>query len=119
MLRLIEPNSSQERTEILNLLVANGIRYHETDASFLSPPALWVEETDYQKALEIAESVEARYSRLEKERWKLEWREKYGGSKLQWFLQKAREPGTWVRMALLAIMLGIFLVYPLFYVFRR
>lgn len=112
------PSSNQEYTDLIDLLLASGIRYRETPSNFLAAPTIWVDESDYERAFEIASSVGARYAKQSKEQWDKDWKERHKGSYARWFVDKIRKPGNWGGIVLLIIMLGVFVVYPIVYVFR-
>jgi len=115
---LIEPNSSPEHGEIVELFLAHDIRHHETPATMWAPVTIWVAEEDCDRALEIATAVAARYSRVAREQWDKDWNERYHRSYARWLRARFRQPGNVVRFVLLLVMLGIFVVYPIVYVFR-
>jgi hypothetical protein len=113
------PGSNQEYRELIDLLLANGIRYHETPFNMLAPATIWVDEADYEKAFEIASSVEARYAKQSKAQWDKDWKDRYKESYARWFVDKIRKPGNVIRIVLLIVMLGVFVGYPIVYAFRR
>lgn len=113
------PGSNEEHQDLVNLLLAKGVRYQEKQSSFLMPATIWVEETDYADALEIASSVAARHAKRSKRESNREWKERYNGSYLRWLLGNIHKPGKWFRLLLLVVMLGFFAVYPIVYVIRR
>lgn len=83
------------------------------------PATIWVEETDYADALEIASSVAARHAKRAKREWNRDWKERYKGSYLRWLLANIHRPANLFRLLLLLVMLGLFAIYPLVYVIRR
>lgn len=113
------PGSNAEHQDLIELLLANGIRYQEKPSSFLMPASIWVEEDDHAKALEIASSVAARHTKRTKAEWDREWKERYKGSYLRWLFANVHKPANVVRLFLLALMLAVFVIYPLVYVIRR
>jgi len=103
----------------MELLLANGIAAREVASNFLVPATIWVEEDDYEKALEIASSVGARHAKQARSEWEREWRERYKGSYIRWIAEKARRPRNLFKLLLLALMVGVFVIYPIMYAFRR
>jgi len=113
------PASNEEHQDLIELLLAKGVRYRERQSSFLMPATIWVEEADYADALEIASSVAARHAKRAKREANREWNERYKGSYLRWLFANILKPGNLFRLLLLVVMLGFFAVYPLIYVIRR
>jgi hypothetical protein len=70
------PGSNAEHQDLIELLLANGVRYQEKSSGFLMPATIWVEEDDHAKAFEIASSVAARHAMRTKAEWDREWKER-------------------------------------------
>lgn len=100
----------------MELLLANAIPVRETAPSFLGPPAIWVDETHYAKAAEIASSVFRRETTRVSRQWVRDWDEKFKGSYRLWLTEKWKGPGAVWRLFLLTLMLGLFVIYPLAYI---
>ena len=113
------PSSNEEYQELIELLLANAIRYREKQSSFLTPHTLWVEESDYAKAAEIASSVAARHTKHAKAVGDREWKARYKGSYFRGLLASLRNPANLFRLLLLAAVAGAFLIYPLIYILRH
>jgi len=115
---LENPDSNEEHQDLTELFLANGIAMRETASNFLMPATIWVEEADYEKALEIASAVAARHSKRSKEDWEREWRERYRSSYFNWLTATLYGPGILWKLALLTIFATVLVLYPIVYVIR-
>lgn len=113
------PGSNEEHQDLVDLLLAKGVRYQEKQSSFLMPATIWVEEADYADALEIASSVAARHAKRARREANREWKERYKGSYVRWLFANIHKPANLFRLFLLFVMLALFAVYPLVYVIRH
>jgi hypothetical protein len=119
MRSLVAPDSPEEREEIVKVLLANGIRCRETPPTLFGRAKLWVDEADYEKAREIAASVDAKLAAQSRERWGREWQERYGGSYARWLLERIQSPEILLKIVLLIAALAAFVGYPIYVVFSQ
>lgn len=73
-----------------------------------------MDEADYEKAREIAASVDARFAAQSRERWEREWKERYGSSYTRWLLEQIRSPEILLKIVLLIAALAVFAAYPIY-----
>lgn len=113
--------SHHERRELIELLTASEIAHTETATNFLARGAIWVDESQLGKASEILETLAKRSAVLAQERrkdWNVEWDAKWGGSHFRWLVNQVKSPARVFRLALLAIMLWLFVWYPIYFVLK-
>ena len=113
------PDSNDEHQDLVELLLANGIRYQKKPSSFLMPATIWVEDDDHPKAIELASCVAARHAAHTKADRQRQWEVRYKGSYVRWLIANLHKRANVLRLLLLVMVFGIFVVYPAVYVIRR
>ena len=106
----IEPG---EYRLVTSQLLAAGVRYRETDANFLTPSTLWVEEIEFDKASSVVRRCFAEYSAAHSA-------SRRGATKV--FRRKHPPWQVWRSSTIavvltLVMMVGAFAVYPLLVAF--
>jgi len=106
--------------ELTTLLRQAGIHVHETHTHLLSFGALWVRDEDFSRAREILRTESTAYATRARAAWEREWEIQHRGSRLRWFAYRLlSDPGeVLLRVLLLALTAGAFVLYPIWYVLR-
>ena len=104
----------------MSLLTSAGIPVHETPTHLFSFGALWVPDESFGQAREILRSQSKAYVARAREDWEREWQLQHQGSALRWFACRLfSNPGEiLLRGLLLAVAVGAFVAYPIWYVLR-
>ena len=113
----LEPRQYEELVELLG---RNDVRFREAPGGLLFSGAIMVVDEDLEKAKEILRAHSEAYAVEARKRWQEEWRTEHGGSTLKWFVHRLREQPLEVvlRLLLLALAVGAFVLFPLWYVMR-
>jgi hypothetical protein len=123
MKRLVDTGdlAQDQYKELASLLRQERISVHETHTHFMDYGALWVKDEDFARAREILQTESAVYAIRTRSRWERQWRTEHKSSALRWFTHRLfRSPaGTIARVLFLVLMVGVFVVYPLWHVVRR
>lgn len=116
-LALLEP---KQHDELVELLQANGVRIQETPAGLLRSGAILVGDDDFEKAQELLRAHSTAFAEEARKNWEEEWRTQHGQSSARWFVNRLRaDPlGVIGKVILLAAAVGLFVVYPAWYVVR-
>jgi len=102
------------------LLKSAGIPVHETPTHLFSFGALWVPDESFGQARDILRTQSKAYAVRAREEWEREWELQHRGSALRWFAYRlVSNPGeVLMRVLLLALAVGAFVGYPIWYVLR-
>lgn len=116
-LALLEP---KQHDELVELLQANGVRFQETPAGLLRSGAILVGDDDFARAQELLRAHSLAFAEAARRDWEEEWRTQHGQSAARWFFNRLRgDPlGVIGKVILLAAAVGLFVVYPIWYVVR-
>jgi hypothetical protein len=101
------PYEPGELELLASKLLAARIQYRKTEGNFLTEPTIWVHEGDFDRARFVFEQCVAEYSAASKRRPRIHARRRHYP-----FWQVWRSSTVTVILAL-AMMLGMFAVYPL------
>ena len=122
MKRLVDTRylADEQYDELTTLLRAAGIPMHETPTHLFAFGALWVPDSEFDRAREILRTQSKAYAARAREAWEREWELQHRGSALRWFAYRVlSDPGAvLLRVLLLALAVGAFVVYPIWYVLR-
>ena len=110
----------RQQDEVLALLRKHGVYFKEIPSGMFDVGFIMVADKDFAKAKAILREESREFAKEAREQWEQDWRTQYGGSWLKWFLHGLwRNPGgTLIRIVALVLMVGIFVVYPVWYVLR-
>lgn len=116
-LALLEP---QQHDELVELLRTNGVRFQETPAGLLRSGAILVGDGDFERARELLRAHSQAFAEEARKNWEEEWRTQHGQSAARWFFNRLRgDPlGVIGKVILLAAAVGLFAIYPAWYVIR-
>ncbi len=122
MKRLVDTRylAEEQYDELMALLRAAGIAVHETSTHLFAFGALWVPDEEFDRAREFLRTQSKAYAARAREAWEREWELQHRGSTLRWFAYRLMSDpgGLLLRVLLLALAVGAFLVYPIWYVLR-
>lgn len=122
MKRLVDTRhlADEQYGELTALLRQAGIHVHETHTHLFSFGALWVMDQDFERAREILRGESRAYAARAREEWEREWALQHRGSALRWFAYRLlSSPGEMLlRVLLLALAVGAFVLYPLWFILR-
>ncbi|MFY9316981.1 MAG: hypothetical protein WAO95_15665 [Burkholderiales bacterium] len=106
--------------ELMSLLRRARIPVHETRTHLLSFGALWVPDESFDRAREILRNESTAFAARARQEWEREWELQHRGSALRWFAYRLLSDPMEVllRVLLLALILGAFLLYPLWVILR-
>jgi hypothetical protein len=123
MKRLVDTGNlaDAQYDELQALLAQARIPVHETRTHLFAFGALWVADEDFARAQEILRQESASFAQGARAEWEQRWREDYRGSTLHWLWHRAWEDpaGLLARVLLLAVAVGGFVLYPLYYAMTR
>lgn len=109
------PSETEDRHALRKAFLASGIRVHITDPSFLDEEKIWVDDEDYERALEIVSALASRRSKLAQnarpKKASMSWNERW-----QWL--RDRDAMFWGGIVFVAIMIFGFAILPLWEAFR-
>jgi hypothetical protein len=108
-------------SELVDRIRRAGISVREVKPSFLHDGAIWVDDARFSQARQLLQAESVGFAEDAKRSWQAEWRTKDGRSYSRWLANRfARNPlGMALSSAMLGLVAGIFLIYPLFYALRR
>jgi len=110
----------EQYDEVMALLRRAGIPAHETHTHLFSFGALWVPDEDFVRAREILSGQAHAFAVRAREQWEREWQIEHRGSGLRWFAHRLfhNPAGTLLRVLLLALAVGAFVLYPIWFSLR-
>jgi hypothetical protein len=111
---------AEQYDELQSLLRQASIPVHETHTHLFSFGALWVPDESFDRAREILRNESAAFAARAREEWEREWALQHRGSALRWFAYRLLSDPMEVllRVLLLALAVGAFLLYPLWIILR-
>ncbi len=122
MKRLVDTRylAEAQYDELMALLRAAGIAVHETPTHLFAFGALWVTDAEFERARDILRTQSKAYATRARDDWEREWQLQHRGSALRWFAYRLlSDPGAvLLRVLLLALALGAFVVYPIWTMLR-
>ena len=122
MRRLVDTGhlAEPQYNELVSLLRQERIRFHETQTHFMDNGAIWIQDEDFRRAKDVLRTESTVYAVRAKSKWEREWKTEYKSSFVRWFAHRLfRSPlGTIVQLVFLILMVGVFVLYPLWHVVR-
>jgi hypothetical protein len=122
MKRLVDTRylAEAQYEELMSLLRAAGIPVHQTPTHLFSFGALWVPDEHFERARELLSGQASAFAARAREQWQREWEVEHRGSGLRWFAHRLfhNPAGMLLRVLLLALAVGAFVLYPIWYSLR-
>ena len=112
---------TKQYEELIGLLRGSRIAMHETISNSMGNGAIWVRDSDFPRAVTILRKESASFAANARETWERQWEIENKNSFMRWFAHKLfRSPvGTLFQVVLLALLIGVFVIFPTLYVLRR
>jgi hypothetical protein len=107
--------------ELMEQMRRAGISVREVQPSVLHDGAIWVHDSGLASAKQLLHAQAVSFAEEAKRDWQAEWRTRHGRSYSKWLADRfARNPMRMVvSLAVLGLVAGAFLIYPLFHALRR
>ncbi|MFN0317220.1 MAG: hypothetical protein ACKVQA_19540 [Burkholderiales bacterium] len=120
MKRLLILTNYKQEAAIKELMISHGIEVSESESSFLDQTSLWVKDEDYPKARELVEARVALDGIEAHRKFTDERKEQWGGSNWRWFFAAIKKKPLLLifKIILLITLLWIFLLVPIWTIFR-